>query len=482
MRKAKKPTFIVTLPVSVCTETERQLSARLLSGTRLYNASLGEALKRLDLMWQSKAWQHARTLKGPDRSKAFRALIKEFEFTSDAISSFATRCKNEAGWRNRLSANETQKLAETAFSAVEQYSFGKRGRPRFKNRNRPLKSFCGKKNTTGIRYRQELGVVEWAGLVMPVKYPPAGKDKWLEKSLAADTKYCRLLWRTVKGKRRWYVQLAQTGLSPDKPKNTTQKGQAVGLDVGPSTVAVVSKESADLLSFCPTIKHPWKEVRRVQRAMDRSRRATNPHCYNANGTWKKGQKVKVISKRYQALRAQYAEAERKLSAERKRSHGELTNAIVRHGNVVKTEKLSYRAWQKMYGRSVKVKAPGLFISELKRKAERAGGELLELNTWSLKMSQYDHVSEQYAKKPLSQRWHLLGGAATGAVTLVQRDLYSAFLAYCVEENKHQSRQLNTSWPVVKQLLEQAGWCRTLEVASGGAIALPTVKPSERLAC
>ncbi|MRR34885.1 transposase, partial [bacterium] len=49
----------------------------------------------------------------------------------------------------------------------------------------------------------------------------------------------------------------------------------VGLDVGPSTVAVVGKEVADLVSFCPTIDHPWREVRRIQRALDRSRRATN---------------------------------------------------------------------------------------------------------------------------------------------------------------------------------------------------------------
>ena len=482
MKRAKTPTFIVELPLSVCDNTERQLTARLLAGTRLYNAALGEALRRRGLMRESKARQAARKLKAKERSAAFASAIKAHHFTSASVSAFATGCKNTAGWKGRLSANETQRIAETAFDSAEQYSFGKRGRPRFKNAQRPLKSFTGKTNKAGIRYRAELGVVEWAGLVLAVKFPPKGKDIWLEEALGAATKFCRIVWRMVKGKRRWYLQLAQTGLTPAKEKNTTQAGCEVGLDVGPSTIAVVSEFGGNLLKFCPTIEQPWKEIRRIQRAMDRSRRTTNPHCYNANGTWKKGARVKVASKRYLALKATLAQTERTLSAERKRAHGELANAVIRLGNVVKTEKLSYKAWQKLYGKSVKVKAPSAFMQKLNRKAESAGGQLLELNTWSLKMSQYDHVSGECHKKQLSERWHVLGGKAaeiTESSVIVQRDMYSAFLALCVAENGHQSSQLTMRWPVVKQLLEKTGWCRQIQIASGGTLVLPTVTPSER---
>jgi len=482
MKRAKTPTFIVELPLSVCDNTERQLTARLLAGTRLYNAALGEALRRLGLMRESKAWQAARKLKAKERSAAFGSAIKAHDFTSASVSAFATGCKNAAGWKGRLSANETQRIAETAFDSAEQYSFGKRGRPRFKNAKRPLKSFTGKTNKAGIRYRAELGVVEWAGLVLAVKFPPKGKDVWLEKALESTTKFCRILWRTVKGKRRWYLQLAQTGLTPTKEKNTTQAGCEVGLDVGPSTIAVVSESGAELFKFCPTIEQPWKEIRSLQRATDRSRRATNPHCYNADGTWRKGARVTAVSKNYRALAQALAEAERKLAAERKRSQGELGNAVMRLGNVVKTEKLSYRAWQKLYGKSVKVRAPGMFIQKLRHKAESAGGQLLELNTWTLKMSQYDHVSGECHKKQLSERWHVLGGKAaeiTESSVIVQRDMYSAFLALCVAENGHQSSQLSHRWPVVKQLLERTGWCRQIQIASGGTLVLPTVTPSER---
>jgi hypothetical protein len=46
------------------------------------------------------------------------------------------------------------------------------------------------------------------------------------------------------------------------------------------------------------------------------------------------------------------------------------------GTAVKTEKLSYQAWQRQrYGNSLKVRAPGMFLRMLERKAA-TGGELI----------------------------------------------------------------------------------------------------------
>ena len=38
-------------------------------------------------------------------------------------------------------------------------------------------------------------------------------------------------------------------------------------------------------------------------------------------------------------------------------------------------------------KGVKVKMPGMFVEQLRRKAESAGGKPIDLHTWSLKMSQ-----------------------------------------------------------------------------------------------
>ena len=48
---------------------------------------------------------------------------------------------------------------------------------------------------------------------------------------------------------------------------------------------------------------------------------------------------------------------------------------------------------------------GKFVEHLKRKAESAGCEVIELNAYKLKMSQYDPQTDAYRKKPLKERWH-----------------------------------------------------------------------------
>jgi len=200
--------------------------------------------------------------------------------------------------------------------------------------------------------------------------------------------------------------------------------------------------------------------------MDRSRRATNPACFKDDGTWKRGTKVSVRSTGYQALRKNLAETERVLEARRKRSHGALANRILACGNVLHSEKLSYVAFQKSFGRSTKVRAAGSLMALLRRKAERAGGELRDLDTWSLKLSQYDHPTQTTTKKALSQRWHVLGDGSG----VVQRDLYSAFLAATADKDALHPSRIEKMWPAAQSLLGRAGWLRTQPVSVAGLLA------------
>ena len=217
---------------------ERELGIRLDAARNIYNAALGEALRVLDLMRQSKQWQRARALpKGEKRSAAFKACIERFDFKSSMTDRFAISCKNACSIGDHMSSNETQKVALRAFLAVKEYSFGKRGRPRFK-RFGTLQSVEGKTNKAGIRFRE--GAVEWAGLVMPIIYRG---DPWQAHALACPTKYCRTIRRTIRGRARWFVQLIQEGL----PFAKHPVGNAVvGLDIGPSTIAAVSPTSRPL--------------------------------------------------------------------------------------------------------------------------------------------------------------------------------------------------------------------------------------------
>lgn len=488
MPRKPKPTFITELPLVISRAQDVVMRGRFEAGRRIANAVLGDGLKALDLMRESKAWTTAKGMpKGEPnsdvrkaRSAAFKACSQHFGFTEYALQAVATGHKNAAGFDNRLGAHETQKIASRVFAALQEYAFGKRGKPRFKGKHRPLHSLEGKSNAAGIRWSQDTGTVSWGqGFVLPVLMPSKAQDPYIHACLKAKTKYCRIVWRMEQSRRRWFVQLVQDGVAPAKYEFLSE-GKVVGLDIGPSTVAIVGDAAVALERFAPSVEQPWVEMRTLQRAQDRSRRTTNPDNYAEDGTVKKGAKRWLRSGRYQKRQHRLQELERCLASARKRDHGTLVNQILGLGNLIQIEKLSYKGLQRNFGRSAKVRASGMFVQLLTRKAESAGGRVVELNTRSLKMSQYDHLTGGCTKKPLSQRWHSLGNTQT----LVQRDCYSAFLARNVSESEHKPSRLREDWATAELLLRRAGLC-VEQSGSGERLRAPTVEfkplPSDRIA-
>src|SRR5215467_9791246 len=117
--------------------------------------------------------------------------------------------------------------------------------------------------------------------------------------------------------------------------------------------------------------------------------------------------------------------ERRLAAYRKSLHGKLAHDIVKVGKTINIEKTSFKGWQKQYGRSIGLRAPGMFVAHLARIVAKTGGTLVEVSAYQTKLSQYCHQCGRYVKKSRSQRWH----ACSCGVGPVQRDLYSAFPAF-----------------------------------------------------
>jgi len=103
------------------------------------------------------------------------------------------------------------------------------------------------------------------------------------------------------------------------------------------------------------------------------------------------------------------------------------------------EKVSYKAWQRMFGRSVGFRAPGTFVALLRRKAESAGGRVDEFSTRTTQLSQ-TCLCGAIEKKPLSERWH---DCSCGL--LMQRDLFSGFLARCVENDLLNANRARETW-------------------------------------
>jgi putative transposase len=259
-----------------------------------------------------------------------------------------------------------------------------------------------------------------------------------------------LVRRKLNGKPRFYVQLVLKGIPYQKPRNKIGKGR-VGLDLGPSTIAAVGEREAIHTQFCAQLDFKHDELRRLQRKLDRQRRANNPDNYDEKGQIKKGKLTWINSNRMQETRRQIAELHRVRMAQRESMHGALINDIFEMGNVIQFEKVSYRAWQKVFGKSVSMRAPGKFVTMLKRKAVSAGVSVHDISTRKTKLSQTCQCG-QVKKKPLSLRVH-----ECECGVKAQRDLYSAFLACFVDVETQilDANRAREAWLGVDTLLRAA---------------------------
>jgi putative transposase len=160
--------------------------------------------------------------------------------------------------------------------------------------------------------------------------------------------------------------------------------------------------------------------------------------------------VEQLPKNYSRLAAKKRELERRKAAYAKSKNRELVNDILRNGNQIKAENVSVKGWQKRYGKAISEKSPGFFQSELARKAESAGGSFTKFSTRTTALSQ-THLTGKRIKKSLSERVHY---DQTGVV--MQRDLFSAFLARYVDEKELSLRDAVHAYPGMESSL-LAAW-------------------------
>jgi hypothetical protein len=192
MPRATTPSFVCELALILVGDDERRLRIRLDAARQVYNAVLGECLRRLALQRQSKAFQAARKMQGKEKRDAFRAVDTHFGLHEYDAHAYATQFKRS--WLGQhLDANTVQTIATRAWSAVRQHQFGVRGRPRFKGKGR-FHSVEGKSNSNGIRWRD--GMVKWFGLSLRAHIP--AKDPVIAQALASPVKYVRIVRRILK--------------------------------------------------------------------------------------------------------------------------------------------------------------------------------------------------------------------------------------------------------------------------------------------
>lgn len=333
-----------------------------------------------------------------------------------------------------IDSRTAQCVADDIWAAADKVLFGKGKALRFPGKDDIL-SVESNDNTTGIRFRK--GRILWKGLSIQVQRARHGtKERVYEDEVfRRRVKYCRIVRKQFPGRWHYYVQLVMEGIPPKK--HETGCGR-VGIDPGTMSAAAVSAQRCILTALDEGVTDHSGELRRLARALDRSRRADNPGNYNEDGTVRKGRRSWVYSKGCLRLQRKKRALERKRAASLKAHHEQLADEILALGDDIYTEEMNYRALQrrakettvnsrgrfnrkKRFGRSLENGAPALLLRIIDRKLHYEGHELHKVDTRSFRASQYDHTTDGYEKKHLSRRHNIIRGR------WVQRDLYSAFL-------------------------------------------------------
>jgi len=276
----------------------------------------------------------------------------------------------------------------------------------------------------------------------------------IEEAYCIDTYrpcYAILIPKMIRGRYRVYLHLTIEGKAKSKYNkfgNLRHKYGTgmIGADIGTQTVAYTSDTEIGLKNLSErgnSIQTSERKERLYYRAMDRSRRATNPQNYNPDGTVKKGKKTWKYSKHYKNLKAKHVELCRINAVNRQLAINEDANHLRSLGDTFVTEpknasKLMKRAKEttvnshgkfnrkKRFGKSIKNRCPSGFQTTVEKKFKVTGGTYIEVPN-NYRASQYDHTADDYIKKKLSDRLYKLRDG-----TLVQRDWYSSFLLYCYD--------------------------------------------------
>ncbi len=464
MKKSSTDSFILTLPLRYGQGDRTRLDKIFRAGVNMYNCLVSKEKKALGQMEHSKEWR--RIQKGikdcygdaarKDELKELYARKKEI-LSKYGMGEYAFQAairKYRPPYKKLIGSQVAQNIAFSVWKMFEAYFYGNGEQISFKPYTEFL-SVEGKVNGANIRYKAN--TVYIGTMAIRVVAP---RNDYEREALSNRVKYCRIVRLPWKDGWLYKLQLVLEGKPPVKHKPETGevthalgKGR-VGIDPGTQTMAVVGEAKLSLNVLAPAADPMWAKLRRINRAMDRSRRATNPQFFKPNGEIvkknylpkelldRRGRRRWVESKRYKQLKQLRWYLLAKIARARKCQHNELANRLLSYGDTFFVEKMDYRALakrakkqnpkemkpgerfkrRKRFGKSVANKAPATFLGILEKKVTAQGGQLLYVDTWKARASQYNHVDQTYRKKKLSERMTTLSDG-----TRVQRDLYSGFL-------------------------------------------------------
>lgn len=367
-------------------------------------------------------------------------------------------------------------LGRNIWSAWEKFIYGKGKRIKFKRRGElnTLEYSISRSHNKDVFIGLEIDLLN-----MSIKIKLNGftglKAKWMtifigngkevtnyeKEALNIDFSNIRTITiarKSRNGKWKYYVQLTLRGKHDNKGRSLG-KGQ-VGIDIGPSTIAVSSIHGVRIDKLANGLESIEHDKKIIQHKLERSRRANNPDNYYSNGFMKKGIKRWNESKRYKKLLSQFQELIRHQAAIRRMKHIEMANEILSLGDVFVVENNPIKEWaakaketkkndktgrydsKKRFGKSITNHAPAEFITILRNKVVSLGGKFYEVDIKNA-ATRFDFTINDFTQlHKLSERQITLSNGDTH-----QRDLMSAFNLQHVstDENELKKYDVEGMW-------------------------------------
>lgn len=457
--------FILKLPLQTEIWQEHILNKRFELCRKIYNDFQSKMLKRYKYISQMNEFKKCKTKKEKsDFLKTYlNGIFTEFGFIGEA-KTFGKMYKS-----NGINSTILGYIFSSAWSAWEKKLYGNGNKIAFKKYDEFNYYELRKKNGgfTGVNINKEKSIFEInlngrggtkaKTMVIPFKINGKSDYEIYAFSPKNEIRCVGFQREIVRGKYRFYAVFTFEGIKP--MKNRRLGCGNVGIDLGPSTIAVSSDSRVIIDELAKDINKIDDKLIILQRKSDRSRRSVNPDNFKEDGTIKRGIKLRWDkSKRGLKIEKEIKELYRKQKVLRKLSHINLANSLLPLGDTFKIENNPVSAWQKKsketkvnkkgrfqskkrYGKSIGNHAPSMFVTILENKVKSLGGKLEKIKIANA-ASQYDFTNSSKTKHELNERSITLSNNKTHL-----RDTIAAFNIqhFNVENETYDNEQMKQSY-------------------------------------
>jgi putative transposase len=178
--------------------------------------------------------------------------------------------------------------------------------------------------------------------------------------------------------RRYYVSFTVKRSRALKARRPRHPNHVVGVDVGLARQATLS--GGQVFENLRPLQANLRRLRRLQRKLDRQRRANNPGNYLPDGRVKPGVRDWVKSRRILATEQLIARLHERVADQRRHAAHHLTSFLVKRYGVIGAETLNVKGMlaNRRLARHISDVGWGLILSQLKYKTDWSEGSILAL--------------------------------------------------------------------------------------------------------